>query len=202
MAVVRKVTLLNRPGILGLLPATIITAMASPTARPMPSTMPAAMPLLAAGTLTLNQVSASVAPRARLPSSYSWGTALRAVTDTETMLGRIMMLSTRMALSRQAPEARPKTAATAGTSSCMPSRPKMTLGMPLSSSMAEVATVRSLGVAALERKTAVSKPTGMPMMMAPRVPYTLDRIKGRMPNLGSSAVDAHSWPKRKSTMPI
>src|SRR5699024_10540157 len=32
--------------------------MASPTARPMPSTMPAAMPLLAAGTLTLNQVSA------------------------------------------------------------------------------------------------------------------------------------------------
>ena len=78
----------------------------------------------------------------------------------------------------------------------------MTLGMPLSSSMAEVATVRSLGVAALERKTAVSKPTGMPMMMAPRVPYTLDRIKGRMPNLGSAAVDAHSWPKRKSTMPI
>lgn len=40
------------------------------------------------------------------------------------------------------------------------------LGMPLSSSMAEVAAVRSLGVAALERKTAVSKPTGMPMMMA------------------------------------
>ena len=128
------------------------------------------MPLLAAGTLTLNQVSASVAPRARLPSSYSRGTALRAVTDTETMLGRIMMDRTRMAVSRQAPEARPKTAATAGTSSCMPSRPKMTLGIPDSSSMAEVATVRSLGVAALDRKTAVSRPMGMPMMMAPRVP--------------------------------
>ena len=78
--------------------------------------------------------------------------------------------STRMALSRQAPEARPKTAATAGTSSCMPSRPKMTLGMPLSSSMAEVAAVRSLGAAALERKTAVKRPIGMPMMMAPKVP--------------------------------
>ena len=80
------------------------------------------------------------------------------------------MDNTRMALSRQAPDARPKTAATAGTSSCMPSRPKMTLGMPESSSMAEVATVRSLGAAALERKTAVRRPMGMPMMTAPSVP--------------------------------
>ena len=40
MAVVRKVTLRNRlSGMLGLLPATIITAMASPMARPMPSTV-------------------------------------------------------------------------------------------------------------------------------------------------------------------
>ena len=53
---------------------------------------------------------------------------MRAVTDTETMLGRIMMDSTTMAESRQAPEALPKVWATAGTSTCIPSRPNTTLG--------------------------------------------------------------------------
>ena len=203
MAVVRKVTLRNTlSGMLGLLPATIITAMASPMARPMPSTMPAAIPLLAAGTLILNQVSVSVAPRARLPCSYSGGTALRAVTDTDTMLGRIMMDSTTMADSRQAPDALPKVFATAGTSTCMPSRPNTTLGMPLSSSMAVTTTVRTFGPAALDRNTAVSRPTGTPMRVAPSVPYTLDRIKGRMPNFGSAAVEAHSVPSRNRNRPI
>ena len=40
-------------GDIGILPETIITAMASPMARPTPSTTAAAMPLLAAGTDTL-----------------------------------------------------------------------------------------------------------------------------------------------------
>ena len=128
------------------------------------------MPLLAAGTLTLNQVSASVAPRARLPCSYSGGTALSAVTDTDTMLGRIITASTTMALSRQAPEALPKVLATAGTSTCMPSRPNTTLGMPDSSSMAVTTTVRTFGPAALERNTAVSRPMGTPITVAPSVP--------------------------------
>ena len=52
-AVVRKRTLWNRDGILATLPDTIITAMASPMARPTPSTTAAAMPLFAAGTDTL-----------------------------------------------------------------------------------------------------------------------------------------------------
>ncbi len=47
---------------LATLPATMMTAMASPMARPMPSTMEAAMPLEAAGTLTRNTVSIWVAP--------------------------------------------------------------------------------------------------------------------------------------------
>ena len=171
MAVVRKVTLRKRlSGILGLLPATIMTAIASPMARPMPRTIPAAMPLLAAGMLILNQVSVSVAPSARLPCSYSGGTALRAVTDTDTMLGSIMMDSTTMADSRQAPDALPNTFATAGTSTCMPSRPNTTLGTPLSSSTAVTTTLRTPGAAAFERNTAVSRPTGTPMRDAPRVP--------------------------------
>ena len=160
------------------------------------------MPLLAAGTLILNQVSVSVAPSARLPCSYSGGTAFSAVTDTDTMLGRIMMASITMALSRQAPDALPKALATAGTSTCIPSRPNTTLGMPLSSSMAVTTTVRTRGPAAFERNTAVSRPTGTPMRVAPSVPYTLDRMKGRMPYFGSAAVEAHSVPNRKRNRPI
>ena len=112
----------------------------------------------------------SVAPRARLPCSYSGGTAFSAVTDTDTMLGKIMTDSTTMADSRQAPDALPNAFATAGTSTCIPSRPNTTLGMPASSSMAVTTTVRTLGSAALERNTAVSRPTGTPMRVAPRVP--------------------------------
>ena len=160
------------------------------------------MPLFAAGTLILNHVSVSVAPSARLPCSYSGGTAFRAVTDTETMLGRIMMASTTMALNRHAPDALPKALATAGTSTCIPSRPNTTLGMPLSSSMAVTTTVRTRGPAAFERKTAVNSPTGTPMRVAPSVPYTLERMKGRMPYFGSAAVEAHSVPNRKRNRPI
>lgn len=58
------------------------------------------MPLEAAGTLTRNTVSMWVAPRASEASSYSLGTALRAVSDTEMMEGRIMTASTRMAQNR------------------------------------------------------------------------------------------------------
>ena len=88
---------------MGTLPETIITAMASPMARPTPSTTAAAMPLRAAGTDTLNQVSVAVAPSAREASSYSRGTASRAVMATLIMEGRIMIASTMMAASRPEP---------------------------------------------------------------------------------------------------
>ena len=87
----------------GALPETIMTAMASPMARPTPSTTAAAMPLLAAGADTRNQVSTGVAPRARDASSYSFGTASSALTETLMMDGRIMMARTMMAASRLAP---------------------------------------------------------------------------------------------------
>ena len=53
--------------------------------------------------------------------------------------------------------------------------------MPASSSTAALTTAASLGGAILERNTAVSTPTGTPMTQAPTVPYTLVRIKGKMP---------------------
>ena len=52
MPVVRKRTGVNSPGILDTLPATRMMAIASPMARPTPSTTAAAMPLRAARTLT------------------------------------------------------------------------------------------------------------------------------------------------------
>ena len=52
-AVVRNLTLWKSDGMFGALPETIMTAIASPIARPTPSTTEAAIPLLAAGTETL-----------------------------------------------------------------------------------------------------------------------------------------------------
>ena len=100
-----------------------MTAMASPMARPTPCTIAAAMPLLAAGTETLKTVSVQVAPSARLASSYSFGTAFRAVSDMLMMEGRTMMDRTMMAARRVAPLARPKLFATQGTMMIMPTRP-------------------------------------------------------------------------------
>ena len=63
------------------------------------------------------------APRARLASSYSGGTARSAVSDTLMMEGRIMTESTSMAASRLVPLGRPKTLAMRGTSTDTPIRP-------------------------------------------------------------------------------
>ena len=100
-----------------------MTAMASPMARPTPRTTAAATPLPAAGSDTRNQVSVSVAPRARDPSSYSRGTARRAVSETLMMEGRIMTVSTKIAASRHAPEERRNVFWMAGTRTIMPMRP-------------------------------------------------------------------------------
>ena len=105
------------------MPETIITAMASPMARPTPSTTAAAMPLFAAGTDTRNQVSVGVAPRASEASSYSRGTDSRAVTETLMIDGRIMTARTRMAASRLAPSATWNTLRMPGTSTSIPTRP-------------------------------------------------------------------------------
>ena len=152
--------------------------------------------------LTLKIVSIFVAPSARLASSYSGGTAFSAVSLTEMMDGRIMMASTRMAANRQVPFFKWNSSITAGTSTIMPMRPYTTLGMPASSSTAGRTTDATRRLATLERNTAVSRPTGTPMTMAPSVPQMLVRMNGRMPNFGSAAVDFHSVPNRKSSRPI
>ena len=108
---------------LGTLPETIIPSMASPMARPTPSTTAAAIPLRAAGTDTRNHVSVAVAPSAREASSYSRGTASSAVMDTLMMDGRIMIASTIMAASRPEPSGIWKIFRIDGTSTSIPTRP-------------------------------------------------------------------------------
>ena len=144
--------------------------MASPMARPTPSTTAAAMPLLAALAETRKYVSISVAPSARLASSYSGGTARSAVSLTEMMDGNIIMASTMIAASRLSPATRPKPFLMSGTSTIMPTRPYTTDGMPASRSTTTLTAAPILGGATFARNTAIRKPIGTPMTTAPAVP--------------------------------
>ena len=155
---------------LGTLPDTIITAIASPMARPTPSTTAAAIPLRAAGTDTRNHVSTGVAPSASEASSYSLGTASSAVMATLMMEGRIMMANTMMAASSPEPSGMWKIFRMPGTSTSIPTRPYTTEGMPASRLTAEETTAFSFVGAIFARNTAVIKPMGTPRTMAPAVP--------------------------------
>ena len=176
--------------------------MASPMARPTPSTTAAAIPLRAAGTDTLNHVSVAVAPSASDASSYSRGTASSAVMATLMMDGRIMMASTMMAASRPEPSGIRNSFRMPGTSTSMPTRPYTTDGIPASRLTAEDTTAFRRGGAIFARNTAVMNPTGTPSRMAPAVPYTLVRMKDRMPNWGVAALESHTLPNRNFTSPI
>ena len=100
-----------------------MTAIASPIALPTPSTTAAAIPLFAAGTETLKYVSVGVAPRARDASSYSFGTASSAFSETFIIEGRIIIARTIIAASRLAPSGTLNIFLIAGTSTIMPTRP-------------------------------------------------------------------------------
>ena len=145
-------------------------AIASPIARPTPKTTAVATPLLAAGRLTLKIVSILVAPSARDASSYSFGTALSAFSDTLMMEGRIIIASTMIAASSDAPEERSNISRIAGTSTIIPTKPYTTDGIPASSSTAVWMIPATFGDAHLERKIAVIKPIGTPTTTAPAVP--------------------------------
>ncbi len=176
------------------------TAIASPKARPTPRITAAATPLEAAGRLTRNTVSISVAPRARLAASYSGGTARRAVSATRMTEGSSITASTTMAAKRLAPSGRRNHLRTAGTSTSIPTSPYTTDGIPARTSTAGRSTAASLGGASLARNTAHSRPTGAPSKMAPAAPYREASRKGRIPN--RPAAGSHTRPRRKSQNPM
>ena len=74
--------------------------------------------------------------------------------------------------------------------------------MPASRLTAADTAAFSLGGAIFARNTAVIKPTGTPSRMAPAVPYTLVRMKGRMPNCGCAPLESHTGPNRNLIRPI
>ena len=74
--------------------------------------------------------------------------------------------------------------------------------MPASRLTADETADFSPGGAIFARNTAVMNPTGTPSRMAPAVPYTLVRIKGRIPNCGVAALESHTGPNRNFTSPI
>ena len=154
----------------GALPDTIMTAIASPIARPTPRTTAAAIPLFAAGTETRKQVSVGVAPRASDASSYSRGTASSAVTGTLMMDGRIITASTIIDASRLAPSGTPKISLIPGTSTSIPTRPYTTDGIPASTPTAACIEFFTARGANFARYTAVKNPIGTPSSIAPAVP--------------------------------
>ena len=84
-----------KEGPLPLLPQTIDTAVASPSALPTPKIIPEKMPCLALTKTTLKLVSIGDAPRAKEPRITSFFTALIEVTDTIVMVGMIIIASTK-----------------------------------------------------------------------------------------------------------
>ena len=78
-------------GMMAAFPVTMMTAMVSPIARPIPRIIAAAIPERAAGTMTRLIVCQRVAPVARDPSRYSQGTELMASSDTLMIVGSAMI---------------------------------------------------------------------------------------------------------------
>ena len=103
IAVVRNLTELNGSGKLTELPETRVIAMASPIARPTPSTIAEIMPDLAAGIITLKIVCIWEAPKARDEDFNCAGTAFRDDSLILMTVGRIMTANTKTAEIRFAP---------------------------------------------------------------------------------------------------
>ena len=115
------------------------------------------------------------------------------------MVGRIIMPSSTLAVSREEPVP-PKASRTSGTSTTSPKKPYTTEGMPASSCTAGRRSFTIRFDANRDRNSAVINPAGTPTTSAPAVTYTEPRMKGRMPK--TSCPGFHFSPDRKSQTPI
>ena len=94
ICVVNVLTELNGNGIFTAPPATILLAIASPSALPMPNTTPVQIPDFAAGITVLQIVCSFVAPSANDAALILSETALREDVLTLITVGKIIMAST------------------------------------------------------------------------------------------------------------
>ena len=79
-------------------PITCVTAIASPTARPMPSRIAATTPPRVKGMITPRTISQRVSPRPYAPSFRSGGTLLKSSRLTLAVIGTIMIVRIRIAV--------------------------------------------------------------------------------------------------------
>src|SRR5271157_1002270 len=170
----------NEPGICICPPRSMTTAMVSPMARMIPRTTAVIIPEDATGTTTFFIVSHFVAPREIDASLYSLGTELRASTDSDVMVGRIMIESTVDARRMPVPVdgcrfrnigINPSTELMDGfmlylkvfSSTNKPNIPYTTEGIPTSSSIIGLRTLVSAGGEYSARKIAVNTLNGHAM---------------------------------------
>ena len=84
-------------------PITCVTAIASPSARPRPRIIAAAIPDRADGRITPRTISHLVAPSANAPSSNSVGTCRKSSRLMLEMIGTIMIVRITIAVSKLSP---------------------------------------------------------------------------------------------------
>jgi hypothetical protein len=176
----------------GELPITMATAMASPKARPTASVVAAAIPGRAAGQTTFRTTCQRVAPRAMAASRSATGTARRAVRDSDTSVGRVIMASTTAARTMlgprsSPPNSRPSTGtecrkgstsrANRGDSTSRAQSPTTMLGTAASSSTRVEAAPAILDGTSSDRATAAPSPMGAAMMMATPVVTTVPTMR-------------------------
>ena len=129
-------------------PITWVTAIASPSARPRPSSEAAVTPEAVVGRTTPRTTSQRVAPRALAPSCISRGTARKRSREIEAMIGMIMIVRIRLAVKTLAPVVcggpksgmKPSVSCsqgsmcdwTKGARTRIPQKPRMTLGIAAS----------------------------------------------------------------------
>ncbi len=123
-------------GMIAVLPVTMMTAMVSPIARPIPRMIAAAIPERAAGTMTRLIVCQRVAPVARDPSRYSMGTELIASSETLIIVGSVMIPRRIDPASQVCPLGMLNAMRMKVLRTIIPKNPYTTDGMPASSSVA------------------------------------------------------------------
>ena len=124
---------------------------------------------------------------------------MRLLSDTEIMVGRIIIPRRRDAVRTELPFP-PNAFLTKGTITMSPKKPYTTLGIPASRSIPFFKGPCSPFGQNLERNIAVMSPIGTPKRIAPAVTYTLPAIMGKIPNV--SFPGFHFCPIRKSMAPI
>ena len=139
---------------MGLLPAAMVTAMVSPTAREKARITEAEMPDRAAGTTTRRLTWRLLAPRPKAASRSDNGTARMASSLIEAMIGRIISptaIDPAAALKMNTRSSPKIGRSRSGVMNWRAKKPTITVGMPARISRVGLRTPRTRGLAYSER---------------------------------------------------